>query len=68
MSRSENSIRERPFVNPPPKKNEISRLVVERNPSEFEIRLSMGRWIYVIYPVTDGDGNIIKFNQDCIDK
>jgi hypothetical protein len=64
MSRLKNSSRERPFVNPPPKKNEISTLVVERNPTDFELRLSAGRWVYVIYPVEDTG----KYIKDSIDK
>jgi len=64
MKRGKNSSSERPFVNPPPKKNEISTLVVERNPTDFELRLSMGTWIYVICPVEDTG----KYIKDSIDK
>ena len=64
MKRGTNFNRERPFVNPPPKKNEISTLVVERNPTKFERRLSSNKWIYVIYPVEDTG----KYIKESIDK
>jgi hypothetical protein len=38
--------------------------VVERNPTDFELRLSMGTWIYVICPVEDTG----KYIKDSIDK
>ena len=64
MSHSENSSRGRPFVNPPPKKNEISTLVIDRNPTEFALYLTNGGPVWTIYPVEDTG----KYIKDSIDK
>ena len=64
MSRFKNSSRERPFVNPPPKKNEISKLVIERNPTDFALYLTNGGPVWTIYPVEDTG----KYIKDSIDK
>ena len=63
MKHGKNSSNGRPFVNRwRPKKNETCKLIVETGPSQFELRLSMGQWIYVIHPVTDENDKVVKFN------
>jgi len=68
MKHGKNSRKDRAFVNPPPKKNEISTLVIDRNPSEFALYLTNGGPVWTIFPVTDGDGNVVKKTKDTIDK
>ena len=64
MSRGKNSNKERPFVNPPPKKNEISTLVIERNPTKLALHLTNGGPVWTIYPVEDTE----KYIKESIDK
>ena len=39
---------------------EISTLVIDRNPSEFALYLTNGGPVWTIFPVTDGDENVVK--------
>ena len=71
MKHGENSQRdkkdERPFVLRPKRKNEISKLVIERNPTDFALYLTNGGPVWTIYPVED-TGKYEKYIKDSIDR
>ena len=68
MKHGENSRRdkkgERPFVLRPKRENEISKLVIERNPTDFALYLTNGGPVWTIYPVEDTG----KYIKDSIDR
>ena len=65
MNHGKNTSRGKPFVNRPKPSgsNEISTLVIDRNPSKFALYLTNGGPVWTIYPVTDENNNVVIFKN-----